>query len=442
MIQIRPGMQKLLIVLILFLSVHSGFGQSQDKARMEKERQEIQQEMRELQESLGKVKGQKKETLAKLSLLQHKLDLQDRLVGNINKEIRIINDDIYTSNLEINRLQRQLDTLKVEYAKSVVYAYKNKSSYDYLNFIFSASSFNDALKRVSYLKSYRSYRQQQVTNIKETQKLIEDRKQQLLGKQTQKKSALQNQQQQLAELEVQKKEKDAVVAKLKSQEKDLAKQVAAKRKRDNVLKSQIAAIVRREIEKARKEEERRLAAERKKEEETRKNATASAGSVTAAPKAAAPEKKKTESYLTLNEGQRVLAAKFESNKGGLPWPVDNGVVSIPFGPYSVPGTGLRDVNPCLTIATPSAGTTVKAVFDGEVSAVSNTGDGMMVMIRHGKYFTVYTNLSSASVSKGDNVRTGQAIGRTGAAEDGEGGMLDFYIMNENKNVNPQPWLRR
>lgn len=431
-------MQKLLIVLILFFSVQTGFGQT-EKANMEKERQEIQQEIRELQTSLSKVKGQTKANLAKLRLLQQKLALQDRLIGNINKEIRIINDDIYTSSLEISRLQKQLDTLKSEYAKSVVYAYKNKSSYDFLNFIFSASSFNDALKRVSYLKSYRSYRQQQVANIQETQKLIQDRRQQLLGKQTQKKSALQNQQQQLASLAEQKKEKDAVVAKLKSQEKSLAKQMATKRKRDNVLKNQIAAIVRREIEKAKKEEEARIAAAKKKEAEATKNTSTAGGTVAATKKAAEPEKKRTD-YLVLNEGQAKLAANFASNKGGLPWPVDNGIVSIPFGTSKV--EGLTMDNPGITISTPSAGTTVKAVFDGEVSAVSNTGDGMMVMIRHGKYFTVYSNLSSASVSRGDNVRTGQAIGRAAQADDGSGGQVDFMLMIESKNVNPQPWLRR
>jgi septal ring factor EnvC (AmiA/AmiB activator) len=431
-------MQKLLIVLILFFSVQTGFGQS-EKANMEKERQEIQQEIRDLQSSLSKVKGQTKANLAKLRLLQQKLELQDRLIGNINKEIRIINDDIYTSNLEINRLQKQLDTLKGEYAKSVVYAYKNKSSYDFLNFIFSASSFNDALKRVSYLKSYRSYRQQQVTNIQETQKLIGERKQQLLGKQTQKKSALQNQQQQLATLAEQKKEKDAVVSKLKSQEKDLAKQMATKRKRDNVLKNQIAAIVRREIEKAKKEEEARIAAAKKKEAANKSTSTTTGTVAATTKKTAEPEKKRTD-YLVLNEGQAKLAANFASNKGGLPWPVDNGIVSIPFGTSKV--EGLTMDNPGITISTPSAGSTVKAVFDGEVSAVSNTGDGMMVMIRHGKYFTVYSNLSSASVNRGDAVRTGQAIGRAAEADDGSGGQVDFMLMIESKNVNPQPWLRR
>jgi septal ring factor EnvC (AmiA/AmiB activator) len=431
-------MKKLLLIIVCFLSVHVVLGQ--DKARMERERQEIQQEIRDLQASLGKVKGQKKETLAKLALLQRKLELQDRLIDNINKEIRIINDDIYSSTLELNKLQRELDTLKSQYARNVVYAYKNKSSYDFLNFIFSANSFNDAMKRASYLRSYRSYRQQQVATIQETQQKINDHKQMMLGKQTKKKTVLQNQQQQMAALAEQKKEKDAVVSKLKSQENDLSKQLTTKKKRDAVLRSQISAIVRREIEKARREEEDRLAAERKRASEAAKanNTNTSTGSVAAAPKTAPA--KKPQSYLTLNEGQRTLAASFERNKGSLPWPVDNGVVTIPFGLSRV--EGLSFDNPGITISTPSAGTAVKSVFNGEVSAVSNTGDGMMVMIRHGRYFTVYSNLSGASVSKGDVVTTGQVIGRAALADDGTGGQVDFILMVESNNVNPSAWLKR
>jgi murein hydrolase activator len=446
---------KKLFLILLSVSVFSlSYAQpQQDKVKMERERQEIQKEISLLQSNLSKVKGQKKETLGKLQLLQRKLELQDRLIGNINKEIKHINDDIYLSNLEINRLNRQVDTLKLEYSRSVQYAYKNKSNYDFLNFIFSANTFNDAVKRVSYLKSYRNYRQQQVANIQETQVLIEKKKQQLLGKQSQKKSVLQNQQKELAELAVQKKEKDAVVAKLQSEEKNLSKQLTTKRKRDNQLKNQIMAVVRREIEAAKKEEAARIAAAKKREADAAKANTtttttntgtaAGTSNTTAAvtpPARTNPAPAKTESYLTLNEGQSRLAASFEKNRGTLPWPVDNGLVSIPFGTSKV--GGLTFDNPGLTISTPSAGTTVKSVFDGEVSAVSNTGEGMMVMIRHGKYFTVYSNLSSASVSKGDAVRTGQAIGRAAQADDGSGGQVDFMLMIESKNVNPSPWLRR
>lgn len=418
-------MKKLLIIIICFFTVQTGFSQlTNEKAKLEKERQDIQNEIQEIQSNYSKVKGLKKESLAKLAILQRKLQLQDRLISNINKEIRSINDEIYLGNLEIYRLQVQLDTLKAQYARSVVYAYKNTTSYDFLNFIFSANSFNDALKRISYLKSYRAYREEQVNAIQDRQKLIADKKQQLLAKQAQKKSVLQNQQMQLNELASQKKEKDAVVSRLKSREKQLSKEIAAKKKRDKQLQGQIAAIVRREVEKA------RLAAANNAKTNVTANVTATTKSTATKPK----------SYLDLNAKDVALNASFEKNRGGLPWPVDNGVVTIPFG-SSVVG-GLSIDNPGITISTPSAGGPVKAIFSGEVSAVSNLGDGMMVMVRHGKYFTIYSNLSSVSVSKGSNVGTGQIIGKTGEADDGSGGQLDFMLMVETRNVNPQPWLRR
>jgi murein hydrolase activator len=422
-------MKKLLILCFCFLSVQFVMAQpAQDKAKLEKERQEIQKEIQEIQASYNKVKGLKKGELAKLQILQQKLALQDKLIGNINREIRNINDDIYSSSLEINRLQRELDTLKAQYARSVVYAYMNQSSYEFLNFIFSANNFNDALKRVDYLKTYRAYRKQQVGEIMEKKKQIEGKKQQLMGKQTQKKSALQNQQQQLNELANQKKEKDVVVQKLKSQEGKLAKEISAKKKRDNQLKNQLAAIVRREIEAARKE-----AAAREKSNTAANNPTTN-------PTTPNKTTSKPKSYLDLNASDVKLNASFEKNKGTLPWPVDNGVVTIPFGTSNVGGISVD--NPGITISTPSAGTSVKSIFDGEVSAVSNLGDAMMIVVRHGKYFTVYSNLASVSVSKGTVVKAGQVIGRTNTADDGDGGQLDLILMNESKNINPSPWLRR
>lgn len=476
-------MKKLCALLITVLLGTMAFGQVvADRARMERERAAIQKEISEIQSQYNKVKGQRKETLGQLALLQKKLALQNQYINNINKEIKVVSDEIYLSTLEINRLQRQLDTLRLQYARSVVYAYKNKSNYDYLNFIFSASSFNDALKRVRYLKSYRSYRQQQVDNIVQTQQQITDRKNQLLGKKQEKNAALANQTQQKQVLDEQRKETDAVVSKLKSQEKDLSKQLADKRKRDLQLKGAIAAVVRREIEAARKraeeEERRRVAAEKERiakeraaaraakaaadkaaadkaaaDKATARKTSAAPGNATAATKTTPPPApvaeeeeeeikvapRKVESYLNLNEKDVALNTGFQNNRGRLPWPVDNGVVSIPFGRSKV---GSLDFdNPGITISTPSAGASVKAVFDGEVSSVANLGDGMMVMVRHGKYFTIYSNLSSANVSKGAQIRTGQVIGRSGPADDGSGGQIDLLLMVESKNVNPEPWLR-
>jgi len=418
--------------LIVLLFSGLGYVQAQDdKAQMERERQEIQQELADLQKAYSQIKGQRHVTLGQLSVLKRKIEVQERYLNNINREIRFLNDDIYRSTVEISRMQKQLDTLKAQYSRSVVYAYKNRSTYDFLNFIFSASNFNDALKRIAYLKSYRSYREQQVNNILQTQRQIARRKQIQIGQMQEKKQAMQNQAKQVEVLENQKREKDAAVTELKSKEKEVKKQIASKQKRDRDLRNALSAIVRREIEKA-KEEAKRNAVATKPATTNPTETVTSNKTVTKAPP----------SYLDLNAADVKLNASFSNNKGRLPWPVDNGVVSIHFGPYEVEGTKLKGDNPGITIATPSAGMPVKSVFDGEVAGVYNMGDGMAVTIRHGKYFTTYSNLTGVSVSKGGSVSTGQSIGRVGQSDDGSGGQIDFILMIESKNVNPEPWLRR
>ncbi|MGH2553318.1 MAG: murein hydrolase activator EnvC family protein, partial [Chitinophagaceae bacterium] len=369
-------MRKLQIICFLFFfgltSVVSA-QQDDDKARLEKERNDLQRELKEIQNAYDKVKGQTRQTLGQLNVLKRKINLQEQYIDNINRELHTIDDDIYLSNLEIYRLQKQLDTLKAQYARSVVYAYKNRSNYDYLNFIFSSNSFNDAVRRVSYLKSYRAYREKQVGTILETQQLIARRKQQQLGRKDKKNAALENQTKQVQELAGQKKEKDAIVSKLKSQEKDLQKQIAAKKKRDRDLQNSINAIVRREIEASRKEAERRAAEEAKKNaiaNPVTNPATNPVGNpgVTTTPRLKTTSVKPTvvfnsEADLKLNSG-------FETNRGRLPWPVDNGFVSIRFGAYNIEGTLLKGDNPGITIST-QIGNGVKSVFDGEVVGVYN-----------------------------------------------------------------------
>ncbi len=431
-------LKRFLIIALVFTIISPALqAQNSDKGQLERERQEIQNELREMQSQFNDIKGKGKTQLRQLNILKKKINLQERYINSINKELKMIDDDIYLSNLEIFRLQKQLDTLKAQYARTIVYAYKNRSNYDYVNFIFSANTFNDAIKRISYLKSYRAYREKQVNTIRETQQLIAKRQQQQIGRKQEKNVALQNQTKQRNELDVQRKQKDEVVTELKSQEKDLQKQITAKKKRDRDLQSAIAAIVRREIEAAKKE------AERKAAEEAKTSAPVT-NPVTGVTTTAKPTVKKTDSYLNLNAADVKLNGQFEQNKGKIPWPVDNGFVSIPFGIYTIEGTHppLKGNNPGVTIATKDAGVPVKAVFDGEVAAVHNYGDGAAVVIRHGKYFTSYSNLSAVSVSKGTMVTRGQVIGRAGDADDGAGGQVDFMLMIESKNVNPESWLRR
>lgn len=424
-----------------------------DKTQLEKERQDIQRELKEIQGLYNKVKGQTKLTIGQLAVLNRKINLQEQYIGSISKELRTIDDDIYLSELEIYRLNKQIDTLKTQYARTVVYAYKNKSNYDYLNFIFSASGFNDAIKRIAYLKSYRTYREKQVNIILETQQLIAKRKEQQLGRKQSKNVALENQTKQVEELAVQKKVKAEVVSQLKSKEKDLGNQIAQKKKRDRDLNNAIVAIVKRDIKAAEDKAKAEAEAKRKANEIANKTNAVT----TTATKPDNPEKKvttiaepkvvkktvpevKPDSYLNLNAKDVALNSSFQANRALLPWPVDNGVVTFGFGTNRI--DNLSFDNPGITIATTSQGVTVKAVFEGEVRGIYNLGDGMAVTIRHGKYFTTYSNLSGVTVSKGDIVKTGQQIGRAGSNEAGNAGQIDFILMVETKNVDPRPWLRR
>ena len=420
-------------IYLLFVFVFSAsflFAQTEDKAQLERERQEIQKEIKEIQNEYDKLKGKTKQIVGQYNLIDRKIKLQNKYISNISKELRMIDDDIYLSNVEIYRLSKLLDTLKAQYSRSVVYAYKNRSNYDFLNFIFSANSFNDAVKRITYLKSYRAYREQQVSTIKETQEKIAQRKNDQLNKKKQKNDALQNQSEQAKNLEGQKKEKDVVINQLKSQEKDLEKKLNAKKKRVREINSAVDAIVKRLI----KEEQDRLAAlAPKNTNPANPNTNPSTGGKAV----------KTESFLELNAEAKALGTSFENNKNKLPWPVDQGYVCIHYGSYTIEGTKLRGDNPGITICTPQPGTNVKSVFDGEVVSVFNIGDTKSVMIRHGKYFTVYSNLASASVSKGSEVKRNQSIGKVAVdEEDGEGGKLEFLLMNENKKLNPELWLNK
>ena len=338
-------------------------------------------------------------------------------------------------------MTRILDTLKQEYAKSMVYAYKNRSNYDFLNFIFSANNFNDAIKRIAYLKSYRNYREMQSENILKTQVMLEDKIALLSGNKKRKNVVLQEQGKELSKLEKQQQEKSEIVNKLKGRQKELTAQVNAKRKQDAKLRNAIAVMIKREIAIARaeavKKENARLAELKKNKEAANTKPTENKATVktttTRTPARTAPS-----SVLVNSDADKALNASFEKNRGSLPWPV-NGFVISHYGANQLPG-GIDYNNPGVTIGA-KVGETVKAVFDGEVTLVSYIEDKQAVFIKHGKYFTVYSNLGAVSVQRGSEVRTGQAIGKAGINDEGDGGRVDFILMKESDNVNPESWLR-
>lgn len=429
-------MQKIILTVAAIFIFFTATTAQVNKDELQKQRQQLRKEIEETERVLNQTKKTTKENLGQLSLINKRLDLQGNVIQNITGQLKFIENDIYKSQREVNKLARTLDTLKREYAISMVYAYKNRNSYDFLNFIFSASSFNDAIKRITYLKSYRSYREQQGENIVRTQQLLQQRINELSGNKQKKNIALHEKNKEMTVLEKQQAEKEKIVAVLKGKQKELTAQINNKRKQDAKLKGMIAAMIKREIDNARKK------AEADKAERDRlaklNNKTNNNNDVAVTKPNVTKVPKKTESVLVSSEADRVLDANFERNRGSLPWPSDGFILSR-YGPNVLPG-GVEYNNPGVSLGT-SIGSAVKAIFDGEVTLVNSMDDKQVVFIKHGKYFTVYSNLSSASVSRGQTVRTGQVVGRAGANDDGQG-EVDLIIMKESNNVNPEQWLRR
>ncbi|MDB5199747.1 MAG: hypothetical protein JWO92_1710 [Chitinophagaceae bacterium] len=430
-------MQKIILTFAVALIFLHAAAQT-NKDDLQKQRQQLKKEIEETERILNETKKTTKENVGQLSLINKRLDLQGNVIENITGQLKFIETDIYKSQREVNKLSRILDTLKQEYAKSMVYAYKNRNSYDFLNFIFSASSFNDAIKRITYLKSYRTYREQQGENIVRTQQLLQQRINELSGNKQKKNVALQEKNKEMTVLEKQQEEKEKIVAKLKGRQKELSAQISNKRKQDAKLRGMITAMIKREIENARKKAEADRAERDRLARLNKPKPNDNNNDVAVTKPSINRTSKKTESVLVSSDADRALDANFERNRGSLPWPADGFILSHA-GRNVLPG-GVEYDNPGVSIGT-SIGGTVKAIFDGEVTLVNSMDDKQIVYIKHGKYFTVYSNLSSVSVQRLQTVKTGQVVGRAGANDDGQG-EVDLIIMKETNNVNPEQWLRR
>jgi septal ring factor EnvC (AmiA/AmiB activator) len=326
----------------------------------------------------------------------------------------------------------------------MVYAYKNRSNYEFLNFIFSSSNFNDAIKRIAYLRSYRNYRQMQGENIIRTQQLRKNRINDLGAAKQEKNKVLDVQSKEMAQLESQKKEKDRVLAELKKQGKKLNQVIAAKQKQMQKVNNAIAAAIKRAQEEAKREALAKAAAEKERLrlealKNNKENPSAGTKKNVEAPVKTNPPKPVSRESVLLNAENVALNASFEKNRGSLPWPLDRGLVLMHYGKNTLPSGSIMDVT-SVTISS-DIGSQVKAVFDGTVTAVQPVEDMTVVIIQHGRYFTTYSNLSGVTVQKGQQIKTGQVLGRVAANFDGVGA-IDFYISNESSNYDPEKWLRR
>lgn len=498
-------MRRYIYIIFLFLGIATAMqAQQPSRGELEKRRTNLLNEIANTQQQLEDTKKDKKATLSQLRALSAKLATRQKLIDNINVELNNINGSISLSTQEINTLNSNLDQLKAAYAQSIRYAYKHRTSQNMMAFLFSANDFNDAIRRMQYLRKYREYRKNQADNIRATQAKLQQKIGVLNTQKTKKGKLLQVEEVQRNEIQQETQETNQIVTELKGREKELMAQIQQNQRTARKLEASIKEQIRKEIELARKkaeEEARRRAAEeaalaRKKaaEEEARRKAaqataarnndnTYQAGSQTVTlntgrnnentkngssgnttepakgnskpiaantPSSSLPSPTVAEvprpSYkLSLTPDVQAISENFEANKGRLPWPVEKGFVSGLYGKH--PNKLFPKVieeNNGVDITT-GEGAPVRAVFAGTVVRMANI-DGTMIMISHGEYFTVYTNLSAAAVKVGDKVSGKQVIGRAGKNEDGEN-MMNFQVWKVGSNsnfftVNPSDWIAR
>jgi septal ring factor EnvC (AmiA/AmiB activator) len=480
--------KKIFLVLVVLL-MGGLVADAQNREDLQKQKQSIEKELAELNQLYRETQKNTKTSVKQLAIIKRKINARESLVNSINREVKQLDETIYLNERDIYRLRKELDTLKVKYAKSIVFAYKNRSSYAYLNFLFSAGSFNDAMKRMAYLKSYRQNRETQANTIVKSENLLQEKIGVLSVNKKERLSTLEVQNKQLLDLQEDRKEQDQVVAQLKGKEKELNKQIRDKENQRQKVAVAIYAVIRREIEEAkRRDEAKRLkaledarklkaaqdaaaaqaAAEKKNAAGTTtkpatgttakpptNNTVVANGSVGANNNSVNPPKPtlndpatgvssaaKDRTYSPLESTPEGMeqSINFENNRGRLPWPVSNGIVTVGFGTQSYAGTKLMQKSDGLEIAVP-VGSAVRCVADGEVVYAGEVADENIVLVKHGKYFTGYKNLSAVSVSRDQKVKAGTVLGKSGTSIDGEGGIL-FMIMND-KSVaqNPTPWLR-
>lgn len=423
------------------------------KAQLEVKKKEILDAIKETENQLDAIKKDKNATMGQLRALQNKLAQRQSLIGNINEELHDIDHTIKSSSTEVQTLKQKLELLKIRYAQSIRYAYSTRSTYGMMAFLFSSSDFNDAMRRMRYLKKFRDFRKQQVDQIKITQNQLQRKIGTLNAEKAEKDELLNAQMQQTQVLKQETEQTNQVIQDLKGKENQLLKEIEKNRATANRINNYIKLQIEKEMAEATKraeEEAKRKAAELAKANPgaAPPKANPTTPGTTPAPHVAPrPKPARADVPMLLTPTDVALASNFEGNKGKLYWPVDKGYITDHFGSHPHPvETKVMVENSGIDIQT-DANAPVRAVFDGVVTnKFSTIGSQAIVMIKHGNYFTVYNGLSTVNVEKGQEVKARQVIGQV-ANNDENVPTINFQIWkwngkNGNVKLNPEQWIGR
>lgn len=428
----------LAFIFIIGFSISSVSAQS--SSDLKRKKSALTREIELLNKSLKVTLGSKKLSQKQIDALNGQIRLREEKINTINDEVRLLDNQIEDNTETVSALQSQLVKLKKEYANMVMFAFRNRSSYNMLMFVFASKDFNQAYKRLKYLSQFGDYRMRQAKIIKETQNDIHVKINELDHDKKEKSTLLQDEKEEKQTLGKQKEKQAAVLSKLSKQEQQLQQKLATKKRDAAKLDFAIRNAINAEIAAARRRAE--IAAAAKAKADAAKAAAAKKANPTApVVKVVAPKPVASGSaVLTSTPASAKLSADFASNKGRLPWPVSSGQISEGFGRNKY-GVNVIVDNNGINIKT-NSGAAVLAVFSGEVSTVKNLGGNYFVILRHGEYFTVYSNLRSVSVSAGQKVSTKDAIGTVLTDPFTNTPQVHFEIHKGTATLNPSQWIAR
>lgn len=396
-------MKILLVTGFYFLFCIVGFSQSIDD--LQKKKQKAEKEIEYTTKLLNEVQKNQKLSLNRVQLLNKQIEHRNAVITSINDEINVYQQFIENNNLAIRMMNSDMKDIKKEYAELIRSAYRNRNAYDQVLFLLSAENANQAYRRWLYMKRYTAYRESQAEIINAIQLALDQKSEKLEQQKLIKLQLVTDTKVEARQLSQEKTQKNSEIRKLEKEQQTLRKKLQQQREIEQRLESEIQKII---------------------EEEARKSKAAGT------------------TGFSLTPEQKLVGESFVQNKKKLPWPVERGVITEHFGINQHPVlANVQTRNNGISIAT-EAGAKVRAVFKGEVSRVFGiTGGNTAVIIRHGKYLSVYSNLREVTVKKGDKVTTKQTIGSVYTdTDDDNKSILKFQIWLENQKLNPEEWIGR
>ncbi|GGE22010.1 MULTISPECIES: murein hydrolase activator EnvC family protein [Sphingobacterium] len=422
---------KKIVLSIFSLLLFVGLSYGQSSLELKKQRERIDREIAELQKILSAKTQEKLLSQQEVAALSKQLDLRENKISTINSELRIINKNISSNNAIVDKLKAELEKMRQDYEKMILFAFRNKNSYNKMMFIFASKDFNQAFKRVKYLQQFTDARKIKVAEIEGTKKQIELKIAQLERDKKTQQSLLKEQEAERNTIAKDKAAHSQELNQLAREERTFRGQLTKKQQEKKRLDAAIKTAIAREVEAARRAEEERR--RRLAEAEAKKTGT----TVTEAEKKI--EKKTGSAVLNNSPEATKLSAGFSSNRGRLPWPVGQGSVVRNYGSVTVE-RGVRDFYDYIRIRT-SDGAPVKTVFEGTVLQVINIGS-YAVVVQHGEYLTAYSNLKSVSVSKGQKISTGTVIGAADSDPEVGYSYIDLSVYRGTTSMNPSIWIAR